>query len=75
MKNKVLIIILTAFMAGGYSVESAAATLSADATQTELLDKGNKKKKRKRYRGYKKPKNKKFLGIFKRKSSCDCPKY
>lgn len=31
--------------------------------------------KKKRHRGYKKPKRKKFLGIFKRKSSCDCPKH
>ncbi len=31
--------------------------------------------KRKKNKGYKKPKKKKFLGIFKRKSSCDCPKH
>ncbi|WP_025762726.1 hypothetical protein [Dyadobacter tibetensis] len=29
--------------------------------------------KRKKYKGYKKPKSKKFLGIFKRKSDCGCP--
>ena len=31
--------------------------------------------KRKKNKGYKKPKRKKFLGIFKRKSSCDCPRH
>lgn len=31
--------------------------------------------KRKKNRGYKKPKSKKILGIFKRKSDCGCPKH
>lgn len=30
---------------------------------------------KKKNKGYKKPRKKKFLGIFKRKSSCDCPKH
>jgi hypothetical protein len=29
--------------------------------------------KKKKYKGYKKPKSKKILGIFKRKSDCGCP--
>ncbi|PWJ59979.1 hypothetical protein CLV98_101154 [Dyadobacter jejuensis] len=29
--------------------------------------------KKKKYKGYKKPKSKKFLGIFKRKTDCGCP--
>lgn len=35
--------------------------------KTELLV------KKKKYKGYKKPKSKKFLGIFKRKTDCGCP--
>jgi hypothetical protein len=31
--------------------------------------------KRKKNRGYKKPKSKKILGIFKRKTDCGCPKH
>lgn len=42
-------------------------------TETTVLSAQGSQKKR--YKGYKKPKRKKFLGIFKRKSSCDCPKY
>jgi hypothetical protein len=30
-------------------------------------------KKKKKFKGFKKPKSKKFLGIFKRKSDCGCP--
>ena len=29
--------------------------------------------KKKKFKGYKKPKSKKILGIFKRKSDCGCP--
>jgi len=31
--------------------------------------------KRKKNRGYQKPKSKKILGIFKRKTDCGCPKH
>jgi hypothetical protein len=31
--------------------------------------------KKKKYKGYKKPKSKKFLGIFKRKTDCGCPNH
>lgn len=31
--------------------------------------------KRKKNRGYQKPRSKKFLGIFKRKTDCGCPKH
>ncbi|CAG5071680.1 hypothetical protein DYBT9623_03671 [Dyadobacter sp. CECT 9623] len=31
--------------------------------------------KKKKFKGYKKPKSKKILGIFKRKSDCGCPNH
>jgi hypothetical protein len=31
--------------------------------------------KKKKYKGYKKPKSKKILGIFKRKTDCGCPNH
>ncbi|MCE7068911.1 MULTISPECIES: hypothetical protein [Dyadobacter] len=39
------------------------------SAKTELLG------KKKKYKGYKKPKSKKFLGIFKRKTDCGCPNH
>ncbi|GAB3179901.1 hypothetical protein [Telluribacter humicola] len=74
MKNKMLVLLLVGLMTGGYSMESYASSVSA-VTKSELIEKGKKGKKRKRYRGYKKPRSKKILGIFKRRSSCDCPKH
>ena len=46
-------------------------TVSAtpDATKVELFG------KKKKYKGYKKPRSKKFLGIFKRKTDCGCPNH
>jgi len=32
-------------------------------------------KKKKKYKGYQKPKSKKILGIFKRKTDCGCPNH
>ncbi|CAG5012426.1 hypothetical protein DYBT9275_05173 [Dyadobacter sp. CECT 9275] len=31
--------------------------------------------KKKKFKGYKKPRSKKFLGIFKRKTDCGCPNH
>jgi hypothetical protein len=39
------------------------------ATKVELFG------KKKKYKGYKKPRSKKFLGIFKRKTDCGCPNH
>jgi hypothetical protein len=44
---------------------------SASATSVKMEMMGKKKK----FKGYKKPKSKKFLGIFKRKSDCGCPNH
>jgi len=50
---------------------SGVSTVSAKpaSTKTELFG------KKKKFKGYKKPKSKKILGIFKRKSDCGCPNH
>jgi hypothetical protein len=50
---------------------SAAAAVAAtpDAAKVELFG------KKKKFKGYKKPRSKKFLGIFKRKTDCGCPNH
>jgi hypothetical protein len=48
-------------------VEPASAEPSA--SKVELFG------KKKKYKGYKKPRSKKFLGIFKRKTDCGCPNH
>jgi hypothetical protein len=52
----------------GVSGANAAGTLST-ASKMEMLG------KKKKFKGYKKPKSKKILGIFKRKSDCGCPNH
>lgn len=76
MKNKLIILLLSGWMIAGFGVEAQAHKITIQSsTKTELGLFGKKNKKRKRYKGYKKPRSKKFLGIFKRKSPCDCPKH
>lgn len=53
----------------GVQTVSAAVTSAPDATKVELFG------KKKKYKGYKKPRSKKFLGIFKRKTDCGCPNH
>ncbi|HWV33327.1 MAG TPA: hypothetical protein VN038_26895 [Dyadobacter sp.] len=53
----------------GVQTVSATATSVPDATKVELFG------KKKKYKGYKKPRSKKFLGIFKRKTDCGCPNH
>lgn len=48
---------------------TAVAAAAPDATKVELFG------KKKKYKGYKKPRSKKFLGIFKRKTDCGCPNH
>ncbi|MEO6282698.1 MAG: hypothetical protein ABIN80_14740 [Dyadobacter sp.] len=50
---------------------SGVETLSAKPATAKMELFGKKKK----YKGYKKPKSKKFLGIFKRKTDCGCPNH
>ena len=53
----------------GVQTVSAAAAATPNATKVELFG------KKKKYKGYKKPRSKKFLGIFKRKTDCGCPNH
>jgi hypothetical protein len=50
---------------------SGVETLSAKPAASKMELFGKKKK----YKGYKKPKSKKILGIFKRKTDCGCPNH
>jgi hypothetical protein len=56
---------------GGEVIASSPSTVSVDINHTTI----NKTTKKKRKKSYGKPRKKKFLGIFKRKSACDCPKH
>lgn len=60
------------FPAGAVPYPPTETVLHAAGTLQPELKENARKKRNKRY---KKPKKKKFLGIFKRKSSCDCPKH
>ncbi|GGM73344.1 hypothetical protein GCM10010967_01140 [Dyadobacter beijingensis] len=51
------------------SASPVATAAAPDATKVELFG------KKKKYKGYKKPRSKKFLGIFKRKTDCGCPNH
>ncbi|WP_228713501.1 hypothetical protein [Arundinibacter roseus] len=74
MKSKLLLLILAVWLMPTLELEARNIPATPTALTKTEMDLGGKKKKRKRYKGYKKPRSKKFLGIFKRKSSCDCPK-
>jgi len=66
MKKSVSFLLLLAFTLSVTAITPANA--KPDAMKTELFG-----KKKKKFKGYKKPKSKKILGIFKRKSDCGCP--
>jgi hypothetical protein len=74
MNKKLILLLLSGWMLVGFGLETrASSVLDVQSVKTEMGIFGKKKKNRKRYKGYKKPRNKKFLGIFKRKSDCGCP--
>ena len=73
--KKYLSLILCGFFLLTVFPEASAASLEATSVKSETRVLSQQGKKKKRYKGYKKPKSKKFLGIFKRKSSCDCPNH
>lgn len=58
----------TVSAAGAAAAETTSA-VSPEAAKVELFG------KKKKYKGYKKPRSKKFLGIFKRKTDCGCPNH
>ncbi len=68
MKKFVALFLLSAlsFTPGGVQLVKASPT----GAQTEKIF-----GKRKKNKGYHKPKSKKILGIFKRKTDCGCPKH
>ncbi|ODS84022.1 MAG: hypothetical protein ABS46_05060 [Cytophagaceae bacterium SCN 52-12] len=78
--KKIPFLLLLLFVSGGAwaadSIVSVAGQASVEAVmKPETVNMKPETTKRKKNKGYKKPKKKKFLGIFKRKSSCDCPKH
>jgi hypothetical protein len=68
MKKFVVLFLLFGVMLSFSGVQPAHAG-PKEATSEMFLN------KRKKNRGYQKPKSKKFLGIFKRKTDCGCPKH
>lgn len=68
MKKITSLFLLVVLLVSVTGFESAYA--SAKAAQSEKIF-----GKRKKNKGYQKPKSKKILGIFKRKTDCGCPKH
>ncbi|MGN7886272.1 hypothetical protein ACN9ML_23340 [Dyadobacter endophyticus] len=61
-------LLVLALICGISGVETVSAA-APGAAKVELFG------KKKKYKGYKKPRSKKFLGIFKRKTDCGCPNH
>lgn len=55
-----------------FLITVAPVSVKAETVKSEMGILAGKKKK---YKGYKKPRSKKFLGIFKRKTDCGCPNH
>jgi len=68
MKKIVALFLLSGLVLGFSGIEPVSA--SPKHVESEMF-----LNKRKKNRGYQKPKSKKFLGIFKRKTDCGCPKH
>ena len=64
-----LVLALICSVSGVQTVSAAAGAAAPEAAKVELFG------KKKKYKGYKKPRSKKFLGIFKRKTDCGCPNH
>ncbi|TDE13731.1 hypothetical protein [Dyadobacter psychrotolerans] len=60
-----LIFVMTLGVAGMQPLQA-----SPEKVKAELLG-----KKKKKFKGFQKPKSKKILGIFKRKTDCGCPNH
>jgi len=67
MKKFASLFLLLALVCGISGVNTASA--KPEHVKKELFG------KKKKFKGYKKPKSKKFLGIFKRKTDCGCPNH
>lgn len=68
MKKGISLLLLFVFTLS-FSITSPA-NAKPEGVKSELFA-----KKKKKFKGYKKPKSKKILGIFKRKSDCGCPNH
>jgi len=68
MRKFVPLILVLTLMFSVSGLETAQA--KPEAAKAELFG-----KKKKKYKGYQKPKSKKILGIFKRKTDCGCPNH
>ena len=68
MKKVISLLLMIVLLAGVSGLTPASAKEAR--VKTELFG-----KKKKKYKGYQKPKSKKILGIFKRKTDCGCPKH
>jgi hypothetical protein len=68
MKKFAAIFLLSGFLSGFSGVQHVNANPKYDRSEMSLDN-------RKKNRGYQKPKSKKILGIFKRKTDCGCPKH
>jgi len=68
MKKFVAIFLLSGIVLGFSGIQPANANPKHVESEMFL-------NKRKKNRGYQKPKSKKILGIFKRKTDCGCPKH
>jgi len=68
MKKFVSLLLIFVMFFGTAGVESLHAKPEKVKTELSL-------KKKKKFKGYKKPKSKKILGIFKRKTDCGCPSH
>ena len=68
MKKIISFLLIIALVAGVLGVERVNA--SPKAVKSELFG-----KKKKKYKGFQKPRSKKILGIFKRKTDCGCPNH
>ncbi len=64
-----LVLALVCGISGVEPASSAGVAATPGAAKVELFG------KKKKYKGYKKPRSKKFLGIFKRKTDCGCPNH
>jgi len=68
MKKFVSLLLILIMFLGISGIQPSQA--SSAAVKTELFG-----KKKKKFKGYQKPKSKKILGIFKRKTDCGCPSH
>jgi hypothetical protein len=68
MKKFIALFLLSGFLLGFSDVQQVNA--APKHVKSEMFSNNRKKN-----RGYQKPKSKKILGIFKRKTDCGCPKH